>query len=97
MNDDAPTDCATCNTSLRRISCGEPQNDYNHGRLLDWDGDELVILQCHKCKGWPTDLGHDPCIANLPGVKFACCGHGMKGRAYVVFNNDLTLRGEWED
>jgi hypothetical protein len=20
--------------------------------------------------------GHDPCIADLPGVYFACCGHG---------------------
>lgn len=23
-----------------------------------------------------TPAGHDPCIADLPGVYFACCGHG---------------------
>jgi hypothetical protein len=38
--------------------------------------------------------GPDPCIGHLPGVKFACCGHGLKGNcpAYLCFDNDVTLR-----
>jgi hypothetical protein len=29
----------------------------------------------------------DPCIRDLPGVQFACCGHGYSGRS--VYVNDL--------
>lgn len=50
----------------------------------------------------------DPCIANLPGVAFACCGHGVPGgklnrhldddlldHAYVSFEGSpkIVLRG----
>ena len=31
---------------------------------------------CPHCKQDKVEGEHDPCIANLPGVKFACCGHG---------------------
>jgi hypothetical protein len=39
---------------------------------------------------------HDPCIANLPGVLFACCGHGV-GRGYVAFENGITIRFDTKD
>jgi hypothetical protein len=29
-------------------------------------------------------LGADPCLGWLPGVVFACCGHGGESRAHVV-------------
>jgi hypothetical protein len=32
---------------------------------------------CVLCKEPRTSKGHDPCIANLPGVLYACCGHGI--------------------
>jgi hypothetical protein len=32
-----------------------------------------VCLHCGESR--PKN-GHDPCIADLPGVHFACCGHG---------------------
>ena len=35
-----------------------------------WNG------RCKSCFQQRTEQGHDPCIANLPGVKSACCGHG---------------------
>ena len=31
---------------------------------------------CAGCGQLPTPLGHDACIAGLPGVRNACCGHG---------------------
>lgn len=50
---------------------------------------------CDHCKRPRTADGHDPCIAHLPGVKFACCGHG-KSPGYVVFNDGRVLRGFFE-
>lgn len=35
----------------------------------------------------------DPCLGVLPGVRFACCGHGVRANAYVRFENGVTLRG----
>ena len=35
-------------------------------------------MSCSYCGREPS-LGHDPCIENLPGVYFACCGHGGGG------------------
>ena len=35
----------------------------------------------------------DPCLGNLPGVKNACCGHGVPSMAYVVFNSGVVLEG----
>jgi hypothetical protein len=40
---------------------------------VEFDGDRRVITECP-----------DPCLGMLPGVMFACCGHGRTGRAYVV-------------
>jgi hypothetical protein len=33
----------------------------------------------------------DPCIAGLPGVRFACSGHGV-GEGYINFDNGVVLR-----
>jgi hypothetical protein len=44
---------------------------------------------CPRCHNYRTDEGHDPCIANLPGVRFACCGHGGPGE--IAFQNGVTL------
>lgn len=38
--------------------------------------------------------GHDHCTANLPGVLFACCGHGKDRQAYVMFEDGLTVYGK---
>lgn len=55
--------------------------------------DHWPCAACHA-EG-PTSGGHDPCIANLPGVIHACCGHGY-GHAYVMFSNGAVLRGHFE-
>jgi len=50
---------------------------------------------CPKCNCLPTKEGHDMCLGKLPGVKSACCGHGIK-EAYVAFDNGITIRGKLE-
>lgn len=46
---------------------------------------------CKLCKELRTPEGHDPCIANLPGVLYACCGHGLES-GYIKFNDGRVLR-----
>jgi hypothetical protein len=51
---------------------------------------------CPKCGAEsPDENGHDPCISNLPGVKFACCGHG-RGPGYVSFTDGRIIRGVFD-
>lgn len=46
---------------------------------------------CKLCKEERTENGHDPCIANLPGVLYACCGHGVT-YGYIKFTDGRYLR-----
>jgi hypothetical protein len=50
---------------------------------------------CRQCKMPRTPEGHDPCIADLPGVDFACCGHGDHP-GYVAFKNGHVIRGYFD-
>jgi len=43
---------------------------------------------CPKCHKLPGPSGHDPCIDQLEGVSFACCGHGDPSQAYVAFDGE---------
>jgi hypothetical protein len=52
-------------------------------------------IACPKCGEKRTKDGQDPCIANLPGVINACCGHGVK-EGYVMFDNGIVIRGIFE-
>ena len=77
------------------------------GHLDYWDGRRFVTeegievdssvpyggIACVACALWPSEEGHDPCIASLPGVRNACCGHGT-GLPYVEFLDGTTLRGQ---
>lgn len=81
---------------------------YIFGREVEWRGDDgwfyvdsgmaadgPIAHDCPHCEERPTDEGHDPCITNLPGVEYACCGHGVT-RGYVKFTNGLVLRGYFD-
>lgn len=50
-----------------------------------------IRRECPRCNHYATLEGHDFCLSNLPGVKFACCGHGEEG--YIYFENGVTIRG----
>jgi len=41
---------------------------------------------CIRCGKMPTKEGHDACLGTLPGVKNACCGHGVE-QGYLEFDN----------
>ena len=45
---------------------------------------DITKDRCRVCGDLRTPELHDPCIARLPGVMQACCGHGRAGRAYIV-------------
>lgn len=38
---------------------------------------EETIRSCKVCGNHRTEEGHDACFGELPGVAFACCGHGL--------------------
>lgn len=48
---------------------------------------------CPICKQARGKDGHDPCLATLPGVKYACCGHGGHGMhpGYIYFENGIRI------
>lgn len=48
---------------------------------------------CPVCRQARTAEGHDPCIPNLPGVIYACCGHGGTGvtAGYIYFENGVRI------
>jgi hypothetical protein len=54
-----------------------------HQHEIGW-----VCPACKQKRGKDYD---DPCIAGLPGVEFACCGHGRKGEAYIYFKNGVRI------
>lgn len=80
------------------------------GRALVWDffrdnwrysdtnelivPDELIDWPCPGCGQKISPEGHDPCIRNLPGVKYACCGHGVSS-GYIAFENGVVIRGDF--
>lgn len=47
-------------------------------------------LICPKCNKKPTKEGHDPCLGELPGVKAACCGHGVD-KGYIFFEDGVHI------
>jgi hypothetical protein len=51
-----------------------------------------IVDVCHRCGLSPTRKGHDPCLADLPGVINACCGHGVTF-AYATLSNGFCLMG----
>ena len=69
-----------------------------HGRLppRPHGRDPLTVGKpCGKCGKLLPESGPDPCLGMLPGVRFACCGHG-KERGYIMFANGLTVRFQLE-
>ena len=56
--------------------------------------DSWTKRPCGHCGELATKKGHDRCIANLPGVVNACCGHGEDTDAYVMFENGVYLQGD---
>ena len=61
---------------------------YQRGHLIEctdgktWhykDNGEPAEIErpCVRCGQMPTPEGYDACLGEIPGVKAACCGHGV--------------------
>ena len=48
---------------------------------------------CPKCGNLPTPEGHDPCLGHLPGVRAACCGHGVEP-PYIFTDDGRYISGQ---
>lgn len=73
---------------------------YKRGRYFYYEDDNKRVYfdnprPCKECGMEIPASGHDPCIANLPGVRYACCGHG-KERGYVAFKDGRVIRGHFD-
>lgn len=70
---------------------------YIDGKWYYEDGKESKdnYRPCPKCGKLPINE-HDACIANLPGVVNACCGHGIR-EGYIIFENGVEIRGEFNE
>ena len=76
---------------------------YSNGHDIYWDGynwryedtNEIIShnRKCPRCNQLPTEQGHDSCLGELKGVKFACCGHGIIDRCYITFDDGKVIRG----
>lgn len=54
---------------------------------------EICGEMCKVCHLPPTHEGHDPCISNLPGIAYACCGHGNHPHGgYIMLRYGGTIR-----
>ncbi len=64
------------------------------GKWYYEDGQNTNELRaCPKCNRLPDENGHDACLGNLPGVKNACCGHGVQD-GYIQFLNRTNIKFE---
>ena len=73
--------------------------DINNWKFIDGVENTIDSYQkriCPSCGLNPTNDGQDPCISNLKGVKYACCGHGVEDSqgypGYIMFDNRETIR-----
>jgi len=68
---------------------------YWNDKKREWYYEDGQIIKeyrkCPKCNQLPTGEGHDACIANLPGVLNACCGHGVED-GYIQFTDNTVIR-----
>lgn len=67
----------------------EPNKEMANQQWVDW-AEVRPGATCPKCKKARTVHSDDPCIACLPGVLYACCGHGETG-GYLYFENGIRI------
>lgn len=45
---------------------------------------------CARCGRMPTINGHDACLADIPDVVAACCGHGVQ-TSYMILEDGTHI------
>ncbi len=58
---------------------------FKNGKWVYEDTGKPVVdnRPCPRCDKMPTLEGYDACLGYMPGVKAACCGHGV-GESYIM-------------
>lgn len=52
----------------------------------------MTTKDCSACgQAYNRFTESDPCLGSLPGVLFACCGHGEEP-GYMLFSNGVRLK-----
>lgn len=80
-----------------RIKCSSETDSgrnctYDDGTPIADKEENTVYRPCPRCKGLPSDKGYDFCLKQgLPGVKYACCGHGVEP-GYILFENGSKIK-----
>ena len=75
-----------------------------HGIAFDFDGGQWIYKDtgaptvgndrpCGYCGRGRTATGHDGCLGTLPGVRNACCGHGIMDEAYIQLSSGTRVAG----
>jgi hypothetical protein len=67
-----------------RRNRGGPQTGWLYAGDPDDYERDMTEDRCCACFKHRTKDLHDPCIANLPGVLHACCGHGKPETCWVT-------------
>jgi hypothetical protein len=55
-----------------------------------------VERPCIRCGKMPTPEGFDACLGYIPGVKSACCGHGIE-KAYFLYREKVMPTEDTEE
>ncbi len=78
---------------------------YLNGHAIMWHIDKWLYMDnlestidnyraCGNCGKERTKEGHDGCLGTLPGIRNACCGHGIVEEAYIQFQDGFCYRGK---
>lgn len=52
--------------------------------------------RCTHCAQRRLPNGNDPCLGTLPGVEFACCGHGQHDGYAKFKGKNRVIRGPFD-
>ena len=55
-----------------------------------------AVVNCKRCLKTMKFGDPDPCLGVLPGVAYACCGHGVE-EGYIYFHSGVVIRGEFTE
>lgn len=70
--------------------------DLNRYRGKIYHDEQRHTWTCKVCGLDGAKDQPDPCLGCLPGVAFACCGHGYTN-GYIAFENGVTIRARKMD
>jgi hypothetical protein len=60
------------------------------GEIYSYEYNLGIYRPCKHCGLKPTKEGYDGCLGKLPGVIYACCGHGIESRAYIKWKDGVV-------